>query len=43
MLAIGRALMSSPCLLVLDELSLDLAPRTIGEIAERLIHLAQAS
>jgi len=42
MLAIGRALMSSPRLMVLDELSLGLAPRTVGEIAERLIQLARA-
>lgn len=41
MLAIGRALMSSPRLLVLDEPSLGLAPRIVDEIAERLIQLAR--
>lgn len=39
MLAIGRALMSSPRLLMLDEPSLGLAPRVIDEIFERLIEL----
>lgn len=43
MLAIGRALMSSPRLLVLDEPSLGLAPRIVDEIAERLVQLAQKS
>jgi branched-chain amino acid transport system ATP-binding protein len=40
MLAIARALMSSPKLLVLDEPSLGLAPRIVDEIAERLTLLA---
>lgn len=39
MLAIGRALMSSPRLLMLDEPSLGLAPRVIDEIFERLVEL----
>jgi branched-chain amino acid transport system ATP-binding protein len=43
MLAIGRALMSSPRLLVLDEPSLGLAPRIVDEIAERLVKLAHES
>lgn len=43
MLAIGRALMSSPRLLVLDEPSLGLAPRIVDEIAERLVQLARDS
>ncbi|MDE5444341.1 ATP-binding cassette domain-containing protein [Bradyrhizobium sp. CSA207] len=40
MLAIARALMSSPKLLVLDEPSLGLAPRIVDEIAERLTLLS---
>lgn len=43
MLAIGRALMSSPRLLVLDEPSLGLAPRIVDEIAERLVQLTRES
>jgi branched-chain amino acid transport system ATP-binding protein len=43
MLAIGRALMSSPKLLVLDEPSLGLAPRIVDEIAERLVLLSRKS
>ncbi|MGV3634315.1 MAG: ABC transporter ATP-binding protein, partial [Pseudorhodoplanes sp.] len=39
MLAIGRALMSSPKLLMLDEPSLGLAPKVIEEIFERLLAL----
>ena len=36
MVAIGRALMASPRLLLLDELSLGLAPLVIGDIFDRL-------
>src|SRR5690606_38682400 len=36
MLVIGRALMSNPRLLLLDELSLGLAPRVVEEIASAL-------
>lgn len=43
MLAIGRALMSSPRLLVLDEPSLGLAPRIVDELAEHLVQLARES
>lgn len=43
MLAIARASMSSPRLLVLDEPSLGLAPRIVDEIAERLVQLARKS
>ena len=39
MLAIGRALMSSPSVLLIDELSLGLAPLVIDELFERLIDL----
>ena len=39
MLAVGRALMSSPKLLMLDEPSLGLAPQVVAEILERLREL----
>lgn len=39
MVAIGRALMAKPSLLVLDEPSLGLAPKLIGEIFEKIVEL----
>jgi branched-chain amino acid transport system ATP-binding protein len=39
MLAMGRALMSRPKLLMLDEPSLGLAPRIVGEVFEQLVAL----
>ena len=41
MLAIGRALMSSPKLLMLDEPSLGLAPKIIGELFETIVTLKE--
>ncbi|MCZ6709393.1 MAG: ABC transporter ATP-binding protein [Gammaproteobacteria bacterium] len=41
MLAIGRALMLKPRLMLLDEPSLGLAPRLVGEIAEIIVRLNQ--
>lgn len=42
MLAIGRALMASPQLLLLDEPSLGLAPKIVEEIAEAIRAIARA-
>ena len=39
MLAIGRALMSEPRLLLIDELSLGLAPMVVDTLTERLVEL----
>jgi branched-chain amino acid transport system ATP-binding protein len=36
MCAIGRALMSAPSLLLIDELSLGLAPRVVEELSDRV-------
>jgi branched-chain amino acid transport system ATP-binding protein len=36
MCAIGRGLMSAPSLLLIDELSLGLAPRVVEELSERV-------
>jgi len=41
MLAIGRALMSSPRMLMLDEPSLGLAPKIIGEVFEIITELKE--
>ncbi|WP_340537802.1 ABC transporter ATP-binding protein [Nocardioides sp. GXZ039] len=41
MLAIGRALMAAPRLLLLDEPTLGLAPRVIEQVADLLSHLRQ--
>jgi len=41
MLAIARALMSSPKLLMLDEPSLGLAPKIIGELFETIVQLRE--
>jgi branched-chain amino acid transport system ATP-binding protein len=41
MLAIGRAFMGQPKLLMLDEPSLGLAPRLVGEVMQALAQLHQ--
>ena len=42
MLAVGRALMSEPSLLLIDELSLGLAPMVVDSLIERLVELNKA-
>ena len=42
MLAVGRALMPSPRLLILDEPSLGLAPKIVEQIAELILSINQA-
>jgi branched-chain amino acid transport system ATP-binding protein len=42
MLAVGRALMSEPRLLLIDELSLGLAPMVVDTLIERLVELNRA-
>ncbi|MDY0322557.1 MAG: ABC transporter ATP-binding protein [Candidatus Carbobacillus sp.] len=42
MLAIARALMSQPKLLLIDEASLGLAPKVVGEIYETLLNIRQS-
>jgi len=39
MVAVGRALMSQPDVLAVDELSLGLAPKIVADLAERVAHL----
>ncbi|MBA3261523.1 MAG: branched-chain amino acid ABC transporter ATP-binding protein, partial [Thermoleophilaceae bacterium] len=41
MCAIARGLMSSPALIMIDELSLGLAPKLVDEIVERLRTVAE--
>jgi branched-chain amino acid transport system ATP-binding protein len=42
MLAIGRALMSNPALLLMDEISLGLAPVVVKELYDVVAQIAQA-
>jgi branched-chain amino acid transport system ATP-binding protein len=42
MLAMARALSTNPALLMLDELSMGLAPLIVGQLYERVAELAQA-
>jgi branched-chain amino acid transport system ATP-binding protein len=41
MCAIGRGIMSRPKLLMIDELSLGLAPRAVEELSQALVHIRQ--
>jgi branched-chain amino acid transport system ATP-binding protein len=42
MLAVARALMATPRLLMLDEPSLGLAPRVVNQILETILRLAES-
>jgi branched-chain amino acid transport system ATP-binding protein len=42
MLAIGRAMMARPAMLLLDEPSLGIAPRLVADIFEAIAQIAQA-
>ena len=39
MLALGRGLMSHPCLLIMDEPSLGLSPLLVGQMFEKIIEI----
>ena len=42
MCAIGRGLMANPTLLMIDELSLGLSPKLVGELSKALIEINRA-
>jgi branched-chain amino acid transport system ATP-binding protein len=43
MCAIGRGLMANPTLLMIDELSLGLSPKLVGELSKALIEINRAA